>query len=70
MTQIISDSVIELSVLGVDNGFTSYIVSVVESFEAIENSLSTRTLLTTPQTVTGKYRTARLSFRIYNLSFF
>ena len=69
-TQIVSDSVIGVSVLGVNNGFTSYIVSDVESFVAVGNSFTTQTILTAPTTVTGKYRTASFSFRIYNLFFF
>ncbi|KIM43839.1 hypothetical protein M413DRAFT_9743 [Hebeloma cylindrosporum] len=51
-TQIVSDSVIGASVFGVDNGLTRYIISAVESFEAVGNSFSTQTLLTTPVTLT------------------
>ena len=61
---------IGVSVLGVDNGFTSYIVSGVESFEAVGNSFGTATILTTPETVTCKHRTAHLSFCISNRFFF
>ena len=54
-TQIISDSVIGASVFGVNNGLTRYIVSDVESFEALGNSFSTQTLINTPVTMTCKY---------------
>ena len=65
-TQIISDSVIGASVFGVDNGLTRYIVSAVQSFEALGDSFSTQTLLTTPVTLTCKYYTAFYSvFQIY-----
>jgi hypothetical protein len=50
----------------VDHGLTRYIVSGVESFEALGNSFSTQTLLTTPVTLTCKYYTAFHSvFLIY-----
>jgi len=65
-TQIISASVIGASVFGVDNGLTRYIVSAVQSFEALGNSFSTQTLLTTPVTLTCKcYTVFHSVFLIY-----